>query len=224
MANRPPNAGHIAPGIIVAQHHMTGDSHGKDLQNVGGGGVDKHSYKLQAHHDAQQVVQHVAYIGEILRAGGEHTKNLNTQSAQQSDDGDNGDETLNDVQDPTEKMLRMAIPFFQLFDSLLGFRVQIFCWNFVMAQNNPSDTFLLFYWKNREKKRKNFPRQKVYVISTKSVLLFRQDAKFDHFRNFRISFRAICTSSFSSRADIRRTPLRKEESCTRLSEEATLTA
>ena len=61
------DAGHVAPGIVMAEDHMAGDGHGQHLQDVGRGGVDEHPHKLQPHHDGQQVVQHMPRVRQILR-------------------------------------------------------------------------------------------------------------------------------------------------------------
>ena len=53
------NTGHtsqIAPGIVMGQNNMTGDSHRQHFQNAGGGGVDEHTHKLQTDHHVQNVV------------------------------------------------------------------------------------------------------------------------------------------------------------------------
>lgn len=65
----------------------------------------------------------------------------------------------------------------------------------------------------------------VVIFANPNLLSLRKFHFATYFRKCSCIFRRVCsTSSFSSRADIRSTPLRKLDSCTRPSEEATRTA
>jgi hypothetical protein len=47
---------------------------------------------------------------------GEHVVNFQAQSSQQSQNGDDGDETLDVMDDPVENMLRPTVPAFDFFN------------------------------------------------------------------------------------------------------------
>lgn len=103
------DAGHIAPGVVVAQNHVTGDGYGEHLQNVGGGGVNQHPHEFQSHHDGQQVMEHVADVGKICRPFGDHVHYLNAQRAHQRNEGDPGNDPLHDLQRPAEKLFGLPV-------------------------------------------------------------------------------------------------------------------
>ena len=87
---------------------MAGNGHGEHFQNVGRGGVHQHSHKFQAHHNGQQVVQHVIDIGKI-RFVGEHVENFNSQCTQQGNDGNTRNDLLHNPQNSAENMFHSAV-------------------------------------------------------------------------------------------------------------------
>ena len=104
------DAGQVGPGIVMAQHHMAGNCHGQHLQNVGGGGVDQHSYKLQTHHNGQQIVEHMVHFREIAAAGGKHMVKLQGQGADKRNHGNGRNELLHNMQETAEQVLNITVP------------------------------------------------------------------------------------------------------------------
>ena len=122
---------------------MAGDSHGQHFQDVGGGGVDEHSDKLQTDHDGQQVVQQVIHVMEIAGRG-EHLIDFQSQGSQQGNDGDDGDDPLNDVQSPAEQMVYSMLPSGQLVDVGLNLGI-VGMGNVVMGHGDSSSCLGWFY-------------------------------------------------------------------------------